>query len=52
MKVVLSGLFLLCVHTGAAALDGRTSPQWSDQFDTIPFLGQLRDRMVARRGHA
>ena len=25
---------MLCVHTGAAALDGRTSLQWSDTFDT------------------
>ena len=34
MKAVLSGLILLCVHTGAAALDGRASLQWSDQIDT------------------
>ena len=34
MNAVLTGLILLCVHTGAAALDGRTSLQWSDQFDT------------------
>ncbi|PKO60552.1 MAG: D-alanyl-D-alanine carboxypeptidase, partial [Betaproteobacteria bacterium HGW-Betaproteobacteria-17] len=34
MKAVLSGLLLLCVHTGAAALDGRTPPQWGDQLDT------------------
>jgi D-alanyl-D-alanine endopeptidase (penicillin-binding protein 7) len=34
MKAVLSGLLLLCVHTGAAALDGRTALQWSDQLDT------------------
>ncbi len=34
MKAVLTGLILLCVHTGAAALDGRTSLQWSDPFDT------------------
>ncbi len=34
MKAVLTGLVLLCVHTGAAALDGRTSPQWSDSYDT------------------
>ncbi|HQS83119.1 MAG TPA: serine hydrolase [Thiobacillus sp.] len=34
MKAVLSGLLLLCVHTGAAALDGRTAPQWGDQLDT------------------
>jgi D-alanyl-D-alanine endopeptidase (penicillin-binding protein 7) len=33
MKAVLSGLILLCVHTSAAALDGRTSLQWSDQLD-------------------
>jgi D-alanyl-D-alanine endopeptidase (penicillin-binding protein 7) len=31
MKAVLSGLILLCVHTGAAALDSRTSLQWADQ---------------------
>jgi len=31
MKAVLSGLILLCVHASAAALDGRTSLQWSDQ---------------------
>ena len=34
MKAVLTGLILLCVHTGAAALDGRTSLQWSDQIGT------------------
>jgi len=34
MKAVLSGLILLCVHTGAAAFDGRTSLQWSDQVGT------------------
>lgn len=34
MKAVLTGLILLCVHTGAAALDGRTSLQLSDPFDT------------------
>ncbi len=34
MKAVLSGLILLCVHTGAVALDDRTSLQWSDQIDT------------------
>lgn len=34
MKAVLSGLLLLCVHTGAAALDDRTAPQWSNQLDT------------------
>ena len=31
MKAVLTGLIVLCVHTGAAALDGRTSLQWSPQ---------------------
>jgi D-alanyl-D-alanine endopeptidase (penicillin-binding protein 7) len=31
MKAVLSGLILLCVHTGAAALDGRIPLQWSDE---------------------
>ncbi|MFZ3174410.1 MAG: serine hydrolase [Thiobacillus sp.] len=35
MKAVLTGLILLCVHTGAAALDGRTSLQLSDQVDTL-----------------
>ena len=34
MKAVLTGLILLCVHTGAAALDGRASLQWSEQLDT------------------
>ena len=34
MKTVLTGLILLCVHTGAAALDSRTSLQWSDQSGT------------------
>lgn len=34
MKIVLTGLILLCVHTAAAALDGRTSLQWSDQLAT------------------
>ena len=37
MKAVLTGLVLLCAHTGAAALDGRTSLQWSEQVGaTIP----------------
>lgn len=40
MKAVLTGLLLLCVHTGAAALDGRTSLQWSDQFDAPPSAPQ------------
>ncbi|WP_324779890.1 D-alanyl-D-alanine carboxypeptidase family protein [Thiobacillus sedimenti] len=31
MKAVLTGLILLCVHTGAAALDGSASERWSDQ---------------------
>lgn len=31
MKVALTGLILLCAHTGAAALDGAASPQWVDQ---------------------
>jgi D-alanyl-D-alanine endopeptidase (penicillin-binding protein 7) len=31
MKTVLTGLILLCAHTGAAALDGHTSLQWSTQ---------------------
>lgn len=31
MKAVLTGLVLLCIHTAAAALDGHTSLQWSDQ---------------------
>lgn len=34
MNAVLTGLILLCVHTNAAALDGRTSQQWSDSYDT------------------
>jgi D-alanyl-D-alanine endopeptidase (penicillin-binding protein 7) len=34
MKAVLSGLILLCVHTGAVALDAQTSMQWSDQIGT------------------
>jgi D-alanyl-D-alanine endopeptidase (penicillin-binding protein 7) len=34
MKAVLTGLILLCVHTGAAAFDGGTSLQWSDQKGT------------------
>jgi D-alanyl-D-alanine endopeptidase (penicillin-binding protein 7) len=33
MKAVLSGLILLCAHTGAFALDARTSLHWSDQVD-------------------
>ncbi len=36
MKAVLTGLILLCVHTGAAALDGRTALQWSDQLGSMP----------------
>src|SRR5512143_3888722 len=31
MKAVLTGLILLCVHTGAAALDGSASLRWGDQ---------------------
>jgi D-alanyl-D-alanine endopeptidase (penicillin-binding protein 7) len=34
MKAVLSGLILLCIHSSAAALDGRASLQWSDQIHT------------------
>ena len=41
MKAVLSGLFLLCVHTGAAALDGHTSLQLSDQVGTMQSIPQL-----------
>lgn len=40
MKAVLSGLILLCVHTGAAALDGRASLQWSNQIGTPHSLPQ------------
>jgi len=36
MKAVLTGLIVLCVHTGAAALDGRTSLQWSHQTGAAP----------------
>lgn len=36
MKAVLTGLIFLCAHTGAAALDGRTSLQWSEQIGTTP----------------
>ena len=35
MKAVLTGLILLCAHTGAAALDGRISLQWSDKIGTM-----------------
>jgi D-alanyl-D-alanine endopeptidase (penicillin-binding protein 7) len=35
MKAVLTGLILLCAHTGAAALDGHTSLQWSDRLGTV-----------------
>lgn len=31
MKALLSGLILLCVHTNAAALDGRATLQWDNQ---------------------
>ena len=41
MKAVLSGLFLLCVHTGAAALDGHTTLQLSDQVGTMQSIPQL-----------
>jgi D-alanyl-D-alanine endopeptidase (penicillin-binding protein 7) len=36
MKAVLTGLIVLCVHTGAAALDGRTSLQWSHEPAAAP----------------
>ncbi|MHB1214080.1 MAG: D-alanyl-D-alanine carboxypeptidase family protein [Thiobacillus sp.] len=41
MKLVLSGLILLCVHTGAAALDSRASLQWGDQRDTTLSAPEL-----------
>jgi serine-type D-Ala-D-Ala endopeptidase (penicillin-binding protein 7) len=34
MKTVLTGLILLCVHTGACALDGRTAMQLSTQISS------------------
>ncbi len=33
MKTLVSGLILLCIHTGAAALDGQASLRWSDRLD-------------------
>ncbi|MHB1351847.1 MAG: D-alanyl-D-alanine carboxypeptidase family protein [Thiobacillus sp.] len=33
MKALVSGLILLCIHTGAAALDGQASLRWSDRPD-------------------
>lgn len=43
MKAVLSGLFLLCVHASAAALDSRTSLQWSEQIDTTSSTQPMAD---------
>lgn len=43
MKAVLSGLILLCLHTGAAALDGRASLQWSDQPDGLSVTQSVFD---------
>jgi D-alanyl-D-alanine endopeptidase (penicillin-binding protein 7) len=40
MKAVLSGLILLCMHTGAAALDGRISMQWSNQLGATMSASQ------------
>jgi len=42
MKAVLTGLIVLCVHTGAAALDGRTSLQWSHQTGAAPSAAPAR----------
>ncbi len=36
MKVLTIGLLLLGVHTGAAALDGHASLQWSERLATAP----------------
>jgi D-alanyl-D-alanine endopeptidase (penicillin-binding protein 7) len=43
MKTALTGLILLCIHTGAAALDGRTSLQWSDQLGDVPVAHPAPD---------
>jgi D-alanyl-D-alanine endopeptidase (penicillin-binding protein 7) len=43
MKAVLSGLFLLCVHASAAALDSRTSLHWSEQIDATPSTQPMAD---------
>jgi D-alanyl-D-alanine endopeptidase (penicillin-binding protein 7) len=43
MKAALSGLILLCVHTGAAALDGRASLQWSDRPDSLSVTQSIFD---------
>ncbi|MDQ1314029.1 MAG: hypothetical protein QG662_138 [Pseudomonadota bacterium] len=43
MKAVLSGLILLCVHTGAAALDSRASLQWSGQPDSLSVTQSIFD---------
>jgi len=35
-SAVLSGLILLCVHTGAAALEGQATLQWSNSIGEVP----------------
>jgi D-alanyl-D-alanine endopeptidase (penicillin-binding protein 7) len=37
MKAVLTGLILLCAHTGVAAFDGQTSLRWGDQAGTAAY---------------
>lgn len=34
MKALVSGLILLCIHTGAAALDPQASLRWSERIET------------------
>jgi len=44
MKVVLSGLILLCVHASAAAGDSRAFVEWNDQADvTMPVAQAAPD---------
>jgi serine-type D-Ala-D-Ala endopeptidase (penicillin-binding protein 7) len=47
MKAVLSGLILLCIHTSAAALDGRTTLQWSGQLGAVTSAGSSLDQALA-----
>jgi serine-type D-Ala-D-Ala endopeptidase (penicillin-binding protein 7) len=47
MKAVLSGLILLCVHTGAAALDARAPMQWNDPTGASRAAAQLAPEYAA-----
>jgi D-alanyl-D-alanine endopeptidase (penicillin-binding protein 7) len=47
MKTVLSGLILLCIHTSAAALEGRAALQWSNQLGGVTATQSSLDQALA-----